>query len=214
MSNVKAPLLSFDAGGQIAKSLVFAKWKGRPYVRQYVIPSNPNSAAQQLTRNTFRFLSALWSYMPAGSIGAWELYAANSRFTPTNGFMKKNVGPLRDQTDLLLMTVSTAANSGIIAEDITLTPASGQITVDLTAPSLPAGWTITQAHAVAIRNVDPQTEEIYDVVGGSDASAPYSIVLSGLTDGEEYVVGGWFEYTRSNGDTAYGASLQDTATPA
>jgi len=214
MSKVTAPLLSFDASGQIADTLVYASWKGRPYARKYVIPSNPNSAGQQLTRNTFKFLSKLFQYMPTAALGAWDLYATNSRFTAVNGFMKQNVGPLRDETDLLLAVLSPSAGGGIIATDMTLTPASTQITVDLTAPTLPTGWTIDAGWAMAVRNVDPQTSEIYDVATGSDAATPFSIVLTGLTDTEEYVVGGWFEYTRDNGKKAYGLALSDTATPA
>lgn len=46
MAKVTGPLQSFSASGQIAKSIVFAAWKGVNYVRQYVIPSNPQSEDQ------------------------------------------------------------------------------------------------------------------------------------------------------------------------
>lgn len=213
MSKVTAPLLSFDAAGQIADTLVYASWKGRPYARKYVVPSNPNSAGQQLTRNTFSYLSRLWQYMPSGAKGAWDLYANNSRFTAVNGFMKQNVGVLRSQTDLQSMIMSPAANGGIVAAGLALTAGSLQITADLTAPSLPSGWTIDNAWAMAISDEDPQTSAVYDVTSGSDNTDPYSIVLSGLTASQQYVVGGWFEYTRDSGDKAYGLAITDVATP-
>jgi len=50
MAKVKAPLMSFDARGQIAKSLVYLGWKGLKTVRQYVIPANPKSSDQQTQR--------------------------------------------------------------------------------------------------------------------------------------------------------------------
>jgi len=50
MAKVKAPLLSFSASGQIAETLVYFTWKGLNAVRQYVIPSNPNTALQQTQR--------------------------------------------------------------------------------------------------------------------------------------------------------------------
>lgn len=213
MSKTTAPLLSWGASGQIAKTQVYSTWKGRPYVRRYVIPTNPNSPAQQLTRNTFRFLTRLWQFLPAGALGAWNLYGDNSRFTARNGWLKLNNGVLRTETDLELMTISPSAGGGIVAAGMVATAGSEQITVTLTAPGLPTGWTITAAWAMAIRNVDPQTSEIYDVAADTDASAPYEIILTGLTASEEYVVGGWFEFVKADGGTAYGVALLDTATP-
>ena len=49
MAKVTAPLLSFGGLGTIGKVAVYSKWKGRPYVRQYVIPGNPKTAGQTLT---------------------------------------------------------------------------------------------------------------------------------------------------------------------
>lgn len=50
MAKVKAPLLSFSASGQIASTLVYMTWKGLNTVRQYVIPTNPDTALQQIQR--------------------------------------------------------------------------------------------------------------------------------------------------------------------
>lgn len=46
MAKVTGPLQSFSASGKLANSIVFAAWKGVNYVRQYVIPTNPQSADQ------------------------------------------------------------------------------------------------------------------------------------------------------------------------
>jgi len=46
MAKVTGPLHSDGASGKLANSLVFATWKGVAYVRQYVIPSNPQSEGQ------------------------------------------------------------------------------------------------------------------------------------------------------------------------
>lgn len=50
MAKVTGPLMSMTASGKIADSIVFAAWKGVAYVRQFVIPSNPQSAGQGDTR--------------------------------------------------------------------------------------------------------------------------------------------------------------------
>lgn len=53
MAKVNAPLFSFNASGQLAKSLVYGGWKGLDVVRSYVIPANPKTAAQVTQRGYF-----------------------------------------------------------------------------------------------------------------------------------------------------------------
>lgn len=213
MAKTVAPLLSFSAGGQIANTQVYSKWKGRPYVRRYVVPGNPNTAGQQQTRNSFSWLMNVWKFFPTGAAAAWAAYGDSLKITDRNAFAKQNVAALRTATDLSDFVMSPSARSGIIATAMQLTAGSGSINVALTAPVLPNGWTITNAWAAAIKQQNPQTGTDYQVVAGSDASDPYSIDLTGLEAGTEYVVGGWFEFTRSDGLKAYGRALQDVATP-
>jgi hypothetical protein len=58
MAKVQGPLMSMDASGTYAGTLVFAKWKGRAYVRNRVDPSNPRTQGQQDVRNAMRVLAA------------------------------------------------------------------------------------------------------------------------------------------------------------
>lgn len=46
MAKVTGPLMSMSASGKIADAIVFGAWKGVNYVRQYVIPANPQSTGQ------------------------------------------------------------------------------------------------------------------------------------------------------------------------
>ena len=50
MAKLKGPLFSLGASQQIGKALVYFPWKGLNVVREYVIPSNPKSPAQQTQR--------------------------------------------------------------------------------------------------------------------------------------------------------------------
>lgn len=50
MAKLKAPLLSLGASGAIGKTLVFFDWKGLNVVREYVIPTDPNTTAQSTHR--------------------------------------------------------------------------------------------------------------------------------------------------------------------
>lgn len=213
MAKTVAPLLSFSAGGQIAKTQVYATWKGRPYVRRYVSPANPNTVEQQATRSAFKWLMNVWKFFPGSATEAWVAYANGFRITDRNAFAKANVSALREASDLSDFVISPAAASGIIAADMTLTPGAEQITVALVPPVLPVGWSIVSAYAAAIRQQDPNTEAFYLVTAGSDNSNPYSIVLGDLVATEEYVVGGWFKFMKPDGSFAYGRSLQNVATP-
>lgn len=50
MAKLKAPLLSFGASGAIAKAVVYFPWKGLNCAREYVIPANPKTTAQNTQR--------------------------------------------------------------------------------------------------------------------------------------------------------------------
>lgn len=47
MAKLKGPLFSLSASGAIAKTLVYFGWKGLKVARQWVLPTNPNTEAQQ-----------------------------------------------------------------------------------------------------------------------------------------------------------------------
>lgn len=214
MAKTTAPLLSFEAGGQIAKTQVYATWKGRPYVRRYVVPANPQTAAQTATRSVFAFLNALWKFLPAGATSAWALYADGFRITDRNAWLKANISALRLQADLDAMTISPAAKSGFMAAGMVITPGDGTLTVAVTPPDLPVGWTVTQVNVLAIPQQDPNTGDDFAVAFGFDETDPYSVALTGLVNATEYLVGAWFEYAKPDGSPAYGQSLQDAGTPA
>lgn len=50
MAKVTGPFMSLSASGTLAKTLTASIWKGRAYIRQRVIPLNPQSAGQQSQR--------------------------------------------------------------------------------------------------------------------------------------------------------------------
>lgn len=50
MAKLKAPLMSLGAAGQLGKALVFFPWKGLDVVREYIIPSNPQTTLQTTQR--------------------------------------------------------------------------------------------------------------------------------------------------------------------
>lgn len=89
MAKVTAPLFGFGAGGALADSIVFARWKGIDYARKYVVPSNPNTAAQSTQRGYMTAAVAAWHTVGADALeaadkSAWNRYAGV--LGPMSGF--------------------------------------------------------------------------------------------------------------------------------
>lgn len=87
MAKLVAPLFSFSARGQLAKTLVYSGWKGIDDVRSYVIPANPQSADQQAQRSYFTDGVDAWhnTGLVADDVTAWNRYASVQP-RPQSGF--------------------------------------------------------------------------------------------------------------------------------
>lgn len=209
MSKVTAPLLSFSASGQIAKTMVYSEWKGVPYLRRYVIPANPRSSEQTLTRNLFGWLNNVWRIAPANFVAPWNAAAAGRPLTGRNLLIQHNIPVLRELTVATGMVMSPGAKAGLAAT-VTITPGDDQLTFAASAPDpLPSGWSIVKLVGVAIKQQDPQTDADYEVFAVEDTTSAYSVVMSGLESATAYVAAGWFVYQRSAlaNDLAYGYAV-------
>jgi len=213
MAKTTAPLLSFGASGQVAKTQVYSKWKGRSYVRRHVVPANPQTAAQSLTRNTFTWLQQVYKFAPSLFTAPWAAYAVGKVLTDRNAFSKFNIAVLRAETDLNNFVWSPGSLGGIAPASVSAAAGVGEIDVTITAPAdIPTGWTITRAVAACIADQDPQTEVLFTMVAGEDLTSAYVVNLPGL-DTVLYQVGGWLQWERPDGRVAYSVALTDTATP-
>lgn len=99
MAKVSGPLFSIEASGGYAGELVFAKWKGRQYVRQLVTPANPHSAGQEDARNAMRVAGANQKWVNANTQingdltldDKLEIQAITPAGFAWNGFLVDNV---------------------------------------------------------------------------------------------------------------------------
>lgn len=213
MAKTTAPLLSFGGSGQIGKTMVYGSWKGRPYVRRHVIPANPQSAEQTVTRNAFSFLQSVYKFAPALVTDVWEAYASGLVMTARNGFTKLNLPVLRGEADLTNITLSGGALGGPPPTGLTVTPGSGTLTVDVAVPTvLPQGWTIAAAVVAAIEDQDPDSGTSFDITAGQDTTSTYQVVLTSLP-ATLHQVRGWLKWTRPDGSTAYSPDIASTGTP-
>lgn len=199
------------ASGQIGKTMVYGSWRGIPYVRRYVKPSNPNSTNQVKTRSIFAFVSQVWKHAPALLRAPWDAYATGQQFLGRNAFMGQNTKALRPGTDMSAFIGSPGAKGGSAPTAVSATGSAGSIAVTLTNPAAPSGWTLTNAVAAAIQNLDPHSSTDYTATVAEDAGDPTSVSIGGLAAGD-YEVSAWLVWTKPDGTLAYGPSLNATAT--
>ena len=112
MAKVAGPLLSLSASGKFANTLVASVWKGIPYMRQYVVPANPQTTAQVAHRALFTSGVSFWQTLKAVAImkTAWGVEALVSPDTQSgfNAFM---------QNYLQMVKEDAAASFAILFED-------------------------------------------------------------------------------------------------
>jgi len=212
MAKTKAPLLGFGASGQIGKTIVFGTWKGVGYARQHVIPSNPQTAEQSLTRNAFSFLQASYKVAPALFTDVWDAYASGVALTARNAYTKFNLPVLREEVSLDNWVGSPGAKGGLPPTAAVATPGSGTLSVAVTAPSVvPQGWTIYSAITVIIREQDPQSGVLYNIYGSEDLTSTYACTFAGLAAGE-YQFRSFFKWNRPDGTFAYSPAIGTQST--
>jgi len=213
MAKPTAPLLSFDASGTLAKTMVFSRWRGIPYVRRYVIPANPKTAGQSLTRNTFTMLTELWKVAGPLLVEPWGLYATGRKFLDRNAFIGQNIALMRSEVDMALFRASPGARGGLPPDSISAAAGVATITVTFVNPTPPTGWAIVAAVALAFPDQLPTIAFVGPSTEGEDTVTPFdTVVLAGL-DTVLHQVFGFLQWTKPDGSTAFSISLQDSATP-
>lgn len=142
MASTTGPLLSLGASGSVAGTLTFASWKGRSYVRQLVIPSNPKSNAQTAQRAMQKFLSQAWKNLTAAQQASWEAAASAGAYSPFNAYTSAN---LRRWTDFLAGSKANPPTTGGTSPTLGVTTLTGRSSgFDITQAINPAaqgdGW--------------------------------------------------------------------------
>ena len=214
MAKVQGPLLSMGGQGQIGKSMVFGNWKGIQYARRYVIPANPNTTGQQLTRSVFRAADQQWKYLGQLARAPWTAAVKGRPMVARNLLMKEEIPVIRDEADISNWVFSPGNLGGIAPSDVTVAngASSGEIDVTVTAPTPPVGWSVESVIAAAILQRAPDDLPDEQDIEGSGSTSGTAITLTGLTAATEYVVGGWIKWMRDDGLVVYGRSITQTIT--
>lgn len=88
-AKLDGPLMSMGASGSIGGILTFGSNKGRNFVRQLVIPANPQTPAQQGVRSMMKYVGQEWAQLTAEEQATWETRAAQTNISPFNAFSSK-----------------------------------------------------------------------------------------------------------------------------
>ena len=112
MAKVIGPLHSDGAAGSIGNTLVFATWKGIKYCRAYVIPGNPNTAEQQVTRGYFTLAVGAWKQETTTVKTAWNTYASHNslQMTGMNLYLRAYTQYLRGHNGTVPTSTGTPPN--------------------------------------------------------------------------------------------------------
>lgn len=218
MAKVKSPLLSLGARGQIGKSQVYGSWRGVPYTRQHVIPSNPRTAAQTQTRDAFTRLSEMYKRLGALAVAPWNASISGRPLTARNMFTKVNLPALRGASDFTSFVGSPGALGGLpptsISADPTATP--GEIEVTVGSGAEPTGWTLASIVAVAFEDQAPNvafSQFVAEAQNDTPTVEGDTVVTFAGRPSTLHVVSAWPVWTLPDGRSAYGPSLTDTVTP-
>ena len=111
MAKVAGPLLSLSASGKFANTLVASVWKGIPYMRQYVVPANPQTTAQVAHRALFTAGVSFWQMLKAVAVmkTAWGVEALVSPDTQSgfNAFMQNYMKMVKEDADASFINAFT-----------------------------------------------------------------------------------------------------------
>lgn len=209
MAKLNGPLLSFKARGQIGKGLVTASWRGVHYARQYVVPANPQTTEQTITRSVFSWLNAMYRAFGPVQIQPWELVSVGRPLTARNALIAANLPLLRDAANINDYLFSPGAKGGPAPAAFTAAAgaAAGELDVELVAGALPTGWTVNSASFAIVLDGDP-----HDVLQNQPLEAsvaapgPYTNTFASGVPGGNFHCGGWFVYNKPDGSLAVSVS--------
>jgi hypothetical protein len=213
MAKLTGPLLSFGAKGQLGKTMVMSKWRGIPYARQHVVPTNPNTTAQQVVRKTFALLREMWKVAPAPVLDTWNSFAQGRPFLGVNKFVGENVRVLNGEALMTNMILSPGSKGGPgpISMEAEAGAAEGEIDVTFVIPAAPNGWALFAIVAAAFNDQAPDGFFVGPFVAEQVAAPATTLTLEGLGDAESCIVGGWLIWTKPDGSKAYSVSTTVTA---
>lgn len=208
MAQVTGPLLSFGASGSVGGAVTFATWKGRPYVRQLVIPSNPKSDGQVAQRAMQKFLSQAWAALSGADQATFDAMASAHAYSPFNAYASFN---LKRWTDFLApsqtLTIPAAGTNPTLGT-FTPTGGSGSISISQAVTTLADGWGL--AIYLTAAELDEPVKSNTKVIIPFNGTTTITAQITGLAPGTYWVTAQAYKTSGAKG--AIGAATEVTVT--
>lgn len=140
MAKVTGPLFSMSASGTVGKTIVYSVWKGRAYVRERVIPTNPRSAMQLGVRAMMSFLAQAWAGLIAGEKDDYDAGALSKSISAFNEYMSQNLSRWQNFNSPSKNWPAEETSTPLTVTTQTLTGGVGNVTIELTPSGATAIW--------------------------------------------------------------------------
>lgn len=170
MARLNGPLFSLDARGKLANALVYSGWKGISTARQYVVPANPQTAAQTTQRGYITSAVAAWkNYITAAEArAAWNRMALTlaGALSGFNAFVRNAIGMLGTDPDASFSNgcaahaVQTVEFTMVNLDDGAAGDEAGNF--EIWVGSTPTGMTLNEEVAIAV-GVVTGTNDLGDI---------------------------------------------------
>lgn len=95
MATLRGPMLSLRASGGLGETLTYAESLGRPYVKAWRRPRNPQSDKQRAIRSVHGYCLGRWAGMSTAWQDTFQPQADARRILPVNFFCGYNVSRAR-----------------------------------------------------------------------------------------------------------------------
>ena len=101
MAKVTGPLLSLDASGTLASTMTASVWRGINYIRQRVVPHNPQSTAQTAIRQVLTDGVSKWRFgaIVGSDKNFWNTYAKGLGESGFNRYIRRYIQTNFDGTN-------------------------------------------------------------------------------------------------------------------
>ncbi len=161
MATISGPLMSLEAAGQFGHTIIYERFGGKTYAKNYKAPTNNRFPAQVGIRAMNYFITKLWADLDQASKDSWIPLAEQNKYSPANAYFAFNMN--RWTQNEAPTTVNEEIDPDPYTNSITLvaTPSDGECEITITKTITPAHRTVTTSGAAP----SPDCRGTYNVVG-------------------------------------------------
>jgi hypothetical protein len=178
--------MSFDASGTVAGAIVFAKWRGRNYVRRHAVPANPRSGAQLAARAVLGFCGSQWASLDPGDQATWEAAAESEKISAFNQFIKVNARNWRDQMAPSMASPAARAQTPGSCDSVNPTVSGRQVLLEFANTPGADDWGLVVCRSLILGAAGVPSNAIVIVAG---VAATNDVVDGPLAPGAYYYNG-------------------------